>query len=171
MKEKALTQETLKALLHYDPVTGVFTWLVSPSFTVKAGDKAGNVTPKGYWQIGINRKRYLAHRLAWLYVHGVFPEKDVDHINRNPADNRIVNLRDVSNQFNLFNTSKQKDNTSGYKGVTFMPKVKKWQAQIRMNSKKVYLGTFDTPERADIAHRIAEYFREKYYDHSTTKGV
>ena len=165
-----LSHEELLRVLNYDPLTGVFIWRVSLTNTVNIGDVAGNLM-RGYWQIGIHNKRYLAHRLAWFYIKGKMPTQFIDHVNRNPLDNRIVNLRDVSNQFNLFNTSKQKDNTSGYKGVTFVPKVKKWQAQIRTNGKKVYLGTFDTAERADISHRIAEYFREKYYDHTTTKSI
>jgi len=151
-------------MLHYEPSTGVFTWLVSPSFTVKAGDVAGNYNGTGYWQIGIGRRRYMAHRLAWLYVYGSFPIDEVDHINRVRNDNRIENLRDVTSEFNSYNTGPKVTNSTGFKGVTFRPKQNKYQAQIRYGKKKVYLGCFDTAQRADIAHRIAEYFRGKYYE-------
>ena len=168
---ESISQNELKTLLDYDPLTGEFTWKLDSSFTVFKGDRAGTAHNRGYWQIQINNRRYLAHRLAWLWVYGMFPKGEIDHINRNKLDNRIENLRDVNGQLNLYNTGKKNCNTTGYKGVTFIARLGKWQAQIRTNGRKIYLGTFDTPERADISHRIAEYFREKYYDHTTTQSI
>lgn len=101
-----LTQDRLRELLHYDPDTGVFT-NIKPRHRVKVGDIAGSNSGKGYLQIQIDQKRYSAHRLAWLYTYGRFPEEFIDHINGNPSDNRIVNLREVTQRENLQNRKKQ----------------------------------------------------------------
>ena len=110
-KDKLITQEKLRELLYYNPETGIFRWKNTPSRKVHANDIAGTIRPDDYVQIGIGKRYYLAHRIAWLYVHGYLPENDVDHINRNPSDNRIVNLREVSQQCNSRNTDNRKNNT------------------------------------------------------------
>jgi HNH endonuclease len=93
MADGIITRTRLKEFLHYDPETGVFTWLVKPCRNILAGSIAGNVMNEGYVMVKIDRKNYKAHRLAWLYVHGTFPPDQLDHINRGRADNRLCNLR------------------------------------------------------------------------------
>lgn len=88
-----LTIERLRQLLHYEPATGVFTWLQRPNSRVQPGSQAGTARSDGYLQIGVDGGTYQAHRLAWMYVHGVWPDQTVDHANHQRADNRIANLR------------------------------------------------------------------------------
>lgn len=85
-----LTQSRLKTILHYDPETGMFRWRVSNG-AAKAGRLAGSLRPNGYLHIGVDCNRYYSHRLAWLYVYGVWPKDQLDHINGIPNDNRIAN--------------------------------------------------------------------------------
>jgi hypothetical protein len=87
-----LTAERLREILGYDPETGLFTRLVRTG-RIRAGEVAGTAHSRGYRSIVIDGRVYLSHRLAWLYVHGEWPPEQIDHINRNRADNRLVNLR------------------------------------------------------------------------------
>ena len=155
-----ITQSELKELLHYDPETGIFHWLKSTTRSVKAGYVAGGKNHKGYVRIGVNKKRYLAHRLAWLYVYGYFPKYDVDHINTIPFDNRISNLREATTPQNQHNVKMSKANKSGVKGVCFDRSRKKWMAQLQVNTKKIRLGRFDNIDDAEKAVKEA---REKYH--------
>lgn len=150
-----LTREELKRCLSYDPETGVFTWAFRARNSIKIGDVAGSMSRSGYQYIGINGKRYLAHRLAWLYVQGVWPENDVDHINRIKTDNRIANLRDATKSQNLGNSKTSRKNTSGVKGVCWHRHIRKWQATIHMHGKNRHLGYFATREAAAEAYRAA----------------
>jgi len=147
-----LTQEELKETLDYDPESGIFRWKVAKGLRVKVGDIAGTLHPNGYRYIKINGKRYLEHRLAWLYVHGEWPEDMIDHINGIKDDNRIENLRESTRSENGMNRSKQINNTSGYKGVTWNKAAQKWHTQIMINNKQKYLGYFDSPEEAYAAY-------------------
>jgi hypothetical protein len=150
-----LTQERLKELLNYDSETGIFTRKTSI-----AGHKAGSISGasqnKGYIQMYVDGKNYLAHRLAWLYVYGCFPKYQIDHINRNKKDNRIVNLRDVSNSINQHNNTLRSHNTSGTTGVMFSQKRKHWVSQIHIDNKRIYLGTFKDKEMAIQARKNYE---------------
>ena len=119
MASPSLTQSQLKELLHYDPDTGIFTNLVTRNGRALIGDQAGYLRPTGYVIITLNYKRYRAHRLAWLYMYGVWPKDQLDHINRVSHDNRIANLREVSNSENQQNSGIQTNNTSGHKGVSW----------------------------------------------------
>ena len=156
-----ITQEKLKELLHYDPDTGVFTWRVKTSYRVEIGQIAGTLR-HGYIGISIKRKKYFAHRLAWLYVYGNFPDKDVDHINQVKSDNRISNLRLATRRQNCFNKGKNKNNTSGYKGVYFDKRLSRWTAGIFIDGKRRHLGVFDDPKKASDAYQLAakEYVGE-----------
>lgn len=151
-----LTQERLKELLDYDPETGVFTWKVYRGGRTKKGEKAGNVNGEGYTHIKVDGKQYKAHRLAWLYMYGTFPNKDIDHINRNKIDNSIYNLREVSNQQNSWNQKVAKNNTSGFTGVTWYKRVGKWGAYIKVDYKRKHLGFFAAPEQAHAAYLAAK---------------
>jgi len=149
-----LTQAQLKERLHYDPETGLFTWLIAPSKSVKIGSIAGSKNNQGYIAIGINNKLYSGHRLAWLYVHGRLPDSQIDHINRIRSDNRICNLREVTRQQNQFNRIAQKNNQTGYMGVTMCGK--KYRALIMVDSKLIHIGLFDTAEKASQAYLSAK---------------
>jgi hypothetical protein len=151
----ALNQAELKELLRYDPETGLFFWKSNRSSLVRKGDKAGTRNKKtGYITITITRKHYLAHRLAWLYTEGYFPEYGVDHINGNTSDNRRANLRHVTQFCNMQNASMSKKNKSGYKGVFYSKSKKKWLSQITIRKKQISIGQFDDPFEAALA-RIA----------------
>ena len=150
-----ITQQELKSLLCYSHETGVFTWRIAKSRKIKAGDIAGNTHIRGHIDIRINRKLYKAHRLAWLYVYGGFPEKMLDHINGNPADNRIENLREVTDAENLKNVKRHSDNRSGYKGVYYRKERNTYRASIFSNGKKKMLGSFKDPAEAHDAYKKA----------------
>lgn len=151
-----ITQTRLKELLDYDPETGVFTWRVQTSNYIRIGDVAGMIDVHGYCVIGVDRKLYKAHRLAWVYTYSIIPDKmQIDHINGNTKDNRIDNLRCVTCVVNQQNQRKARcDNTSGFLGVH--PYGKGWRARIMVNGKDKYLGTFPTPELAHEAYLKAK---------------
>lgn len=110
----------------------------------------------GYLRIGIGNSLYYGHRLAWALHHGEYPEGEIDHINRNRLDNRIMNLREVSHAQNMQNKGERIDNTSGVIGVTWDKASNKWQAGIGVNGKYKNLGRFDCIEHAAIARESAE---------------
>jgi hypothetical protein len=152
-----LTAEYLRSVLNYDPETGIFTWRVSPKFSgVRAGDRAGCPDGIGYLQIGVQGKVYRAHRLAWLYVYGYWPNDQIDHVNRDRADNRIANLRAATSHQNALNMGKACNNTSGHTGVVWHKNVSKWGARIKHNQKSIYLGLFENLEEAVAARKAGE---------------
>lgn len=122
-REALLTQSRLKEVLEYNPSTGVFIWIkkTHPSVRIEIGQIAGSIRPDGYNQIMIDCYPRLAHRLAWLYVYGSFPEKEgknfIDHIDGNRANNAIENLKEVSQSQNNRNAQIRCDNTSNVVGV------------------------------------------------------
>lgn len=101
-----LTVERLREVLDYSPESGQFIWLISSSPNCKPGQVAGTTTARGYRQIRVDGTTYLAHRLAWLHATGAWPQEHIDHINGITADNRLVNLRDVSRFVNAQNAKK-----------------------------------------------------------------
>lgn len=155
--ESPLTQERLKQLLHYDPETGVFTWRMRPPGRAGGGGKivvgarAGGIAGDGYWVIGLGGRRYRAGRLAWFYVHGVWPEGDIDHKNVDHLDDRLDNLRPATRSQNLANKPKSSRNKTGFKGVSLYPKTGKYVSYASFKGRTVYCGYFDTPEEAHAA--------------------
>ena len=147
-----LTQNLLKECLHYDPETGIFVWLKSANKRVHIGSIAGTINHDGYRRIKLQGKIYSAHRLAFLYMNGSFPPEETDHINGVRDDNRFSNLRLATSSENMCNRGKQVDNTSGFKGVIWNKRDKKWRAQIMQMNRRVYLGHFDSPEAAHQAY-------------------
>lgn len=156
-KQRAITQEYLKEILNYDPGTGIFTWKVKThaQSRIQVGGIAGNASSNEYVRICINKKYYQAHRLAWLFVYGVFPQSELDHINRNKTDNRICNLRIVTTSENQKNTGLRKDNKSGSKGVCWHKGIQRWVANMRKNGKVIFLGSFKEKNEATRAYQKA----------------
>lgn len=149
-----VTQSELKKVVSYDPETGIFTRIAS-SRTDRVGKKMGTKHPEGYLHAKIKGETVGLHRMAWIYVYGREPIDRIDHINGDPSDNRISNLRECSHSQNMQNIREAKSpNKSGYlgvsraKGCTENP----WLAQIQVNMKKIYLGCFPTPEAAHEAY-------------------
>jgi hypothetical protein len=148
-----LTQERLKTLLHYNEETGIFTRIISTSPNARRGDVAGTRSARGYWCICIDGKRHYAHRLAWLYVFGVQAANGIDHIDGNPINNRIKNLRDIPEKYNHQNIVKPKTvNRSGFLGV--VQHGARWRAAISHEGKYKYIGVFSTPELAHHAYLV-----------------
>ncbi len=160
-----LEQECLRKLT-YDPLTGLFTWNLDGTRGVKAGDIAGSKMPNGYIILCVSGKKIFAHRVAWFFVHGAFPYGHIDHINRNKADNKISNLRLASPEQNAQNRLKNVKNTSGYKGVTWHKRDKRWQAAITIRGKVLHLGYHAKVEDAYAAYVEAS---KKYQTHSIFK--
>lgn len=131
-KNSSLTQDFLKEILFYNPRTGAFSWLCSKAFRIRPGDIAGTFK-HGYVRITIDGEKYPAYRLAWLWFYGEWPEDQIDHINRVRYDNRISNLRDVSNATNSKNRNISIRNTSGSTGVYWRKDAKKWRSNIIIN--------------------------------------
>ncbi|WP_343625387.1 HNH endonuclease [Roseateles puraquae] len=149
-----MNHERLKCLLRYEPETGFFYWRAGRG-KVKAGDKAGAVKASGYVEVSIDYKSFLAHRLAWLYVHGALPPGEIDHVNRNRSDNRIENLRCVTASENQQNKGLQRNNSSGLKGVSWYARGECWQAFIAVDGRNKRLGSFPTKEEAFEAYCAA----------------
>lgn len=149
-----LTQKLLKDNFFYDPKTGLFTRLVNLG-KYKAGTIAGWKSCRGYIHIKFKNKEYKAHRLAWFYKTGCWPNT-IDHINHNKSDNSWVNLRNVTIQENQMNKPLPILNTSGVIGVCWHKKKNKWVAKIRYNGKHVHLGAFADLNDAAKARKSAE---------------
>jgi hypothetical protein len=150
----ALTQERLKELLTYNPETGLFHWLVRTSNRTDVGKQAGHCEKRlGYVLIELDGRLYQAQRLAWLYMHGHWPEFEIDHENGNPSDNRFLNLRAATHSQNLKNVKRPSHNTSGFKGVHLHRQSGRWRARIRANGKYYSLGLHTTKELAHAAYR------------------
>ena len=155
-----LTQEQLHDMLDYNKATGVFKWKIKRPH-VRVGQVAGFTHADGYTRIKLNSVAYGGHRLAWLYVHGVWPSNEIDHINRVRDDNRIDNLRDATHEQNTQNASIRADNSSGYKGVCWDKENKKWKSRIMMNNKQVLLGRFKYQLQAVNAYQTAAIVHQK----------
>lgn len=160
MAEPDLTFARLREVLHYDPDTGIFTCITARGSRSKIGDQVGSVSRYGYLMIVIDWQRYYAHRLAWFYVHGEWPVGDVDHIDRNRANNRISNLRHATRRENRLNTPAK--SLCGYKGVSRGPRgmESRYRARIKVDNKEVLIGWFDDAESAARAYDQAA--REHY---------
>jgi hypothetical protein len=151
----ALTIERLKELLKYDHKSGIFTWRQRRGGAATAGSMAGAVSG-GRIQIRIDGFFYKAHRLAWLYVHGKWPNDEIDHKDGDVANNRIANLREATPAQNRQNMRKaQSNNKVNLLGVSLagdQRRIKKWQAQISAGRRYYHLGYFITPEEAHRAY-------------------
>jgi hypothetical protein len=156
-KEQAklpISAEYVRERLDYDQSTGLFTWRVAQKPFI--GKQAGNVRKKdGYVVVVLNARQISAHRLAWIYVHGAWPTRDLDHINRDRTDNRIANLRLSCDAENGQNKGLARNNKSGARGVHWCKTYNKWRAVIRVNWKLKHIGRFDTVAEAKAAYDAA----------------
>ena len=181
-----LTAEIARELLTYNPNTGKLFWKERSAKYFKnfkmsrkswntqwAGKEALTaITRRKSGQIGrldgrVLNKKYLAHRIAWLIYYGEWPKNEIDHINQDPTDNRIENLRDVTHAENHKNRTLQKNNTTGYVGVS--KHHGKYRARIRINSIEKNLGDYDTVEEAAAVRAVASINYNFHPNHGNEK--
>ena len=148
-----LTQDRLKQLFHYRE-DGMLIWRIRTNSSCKVGGVAGYKHSSGYLIAQIDGKQYKNHRLVWLWHYGYYPEHEIDHINRNRADNRIENLREATRTCNSRNSSIPCTNTSGVKGVYWNKWEQKWCAKITIAGKNFSLGYHNEFLEA-VCHRLA----------------
>lgn len=151
-----LTQDKVKELFDYNSETGDFSWKVAKSRNVKVGLPIKTSNTHGYYSVKIDGKTYLTHRLIWLYVHGSWPNGDIDHKNRIRNDNRLCNLREATRTDNCQNISLPRHNKSGHIGVSWYPRDKKWNVYVKVNKKNKWLGRFSELEDAITARKNGE---------------
>ena len=149
-----MINEFLLTLLCYDKHSGEFFWSENQHRGVR-GKKAGTLDKEGYVILSVKGKKYKAHRVAWFFVYGKFPDKEIDHIDGNKLNNAIKNLREATRSENQSNIYKpQSINKIGLRGVC--KHRNKFMADIKVNGKKIYLGLFDTAELAHQAYLSAK---------------
>jgi hypothetical protein len=168
IKTKPLPElEYLKQALRYNKKTGILTWKKRPREHFKtdsswkcfasqfAGKQAGNINKRGILVLEMNGITYAAHRIAFKMANGRDPIGEVDHKNMKKTNNKISNLREASHSQNQHNTTLRKDNSSGFKGVSFNKEENKYRSRINVNGKEIFLGSFISPESAFEARKKA----------------
>lgn len=155
MAKTDLTAELVREALHYDPESGVFTWIVQHGPRVP-GDRAGFSRPNGYVDVTVFKIKMLAHRLAWLYMTGEHPANDVDHRDGDRGNNRWENLRHVTRSVNLQNQRRPRTGKKDGLPLGVTKKRKRWQAQIHFGGVTRRLGCFDSPEAAHECYLAAK---------------
>jgi hypothetical protein len=171
--------QRLKESLSYNPLTGILTWKVRPlhHFPDARAHKSWNshyslketgcIDPNGYLRVNILGTPYLAHQLIWALHYGEYTDF-IDHINLDPSDNRISNLRKCTLSQNQHNRTISKNNKSGYKGVCWNPKTSKWRAYIVLNWKQKHLGFFDDIKKAHEAYcHASDLLHGEFSNHGT----
>jgi len=156
----SISKQRILELLDYNKETGIFTWKKPETNRVKPGGLAGRKHKRGYVVIGLDKKIYTAHRLAWICSNGLTPNGEVDHINGQKTDNRIANLRVVDRIGNMQNRRRaNKDGETGFLGVS--KNHGSYRAQITANGVRLSLGNFKTPELAHDAYVKAKRIHHK----------
>ncbi len=175
-----LTQDRVRELFEYFPETGELFWRprASSEFTDErhakrwntcfAHTQAGHENKRGYRRIQVGDHIYLAHRIIWLYVFGVFP-KVIDHIDGNPRNNRISNMRNVTIAENQRNLTISKSNTSGVQGIWFDTGVNMWRARINTGRRALHVGSFDTQRDAIVAYNVVKKLLGFHENHGKRK--
>lgn len=166
--KQSITPKFLRQLFIYDPEIGSLRWRRRPlehfadnrSFATWnkrfAGKEAGGLSGPGYFAVSIYGRPILKHRIIWAYVYGCWPVRQIDHINGCKTDNSISNLREVSHSQNGKNAKRPSHNTSGFVGVGYHAKTKKWRSYIKVNQKNLHLGLFSQKADAIEARINAE---------------
>lgn len=151
-KDARVTVERLRELLTYEPDAGVLRWRVGYG-NAFAGFVAGARTWAGYMAVGIDGEKFRAHRVAWALAHGAWPTQTIDHLDGDRCNNKLINLREVSQAVNMQNIRKPTArNTSGYLGVHWSVKHGGWMASLTVSGKSKRRGPYKTPERAFDAY-------------------
>lgn len=158
----------LRQSLRYEPDTGKLFWLPRPRSHFKTdksfrswnarypGSEAFTATSHGYKLGSINGANYRAHRVIWCMVYGSDPTEEIDHINGDKADNRLINLRAVTTLENMRNLRRPSDNKSGVIGVNWDTEKEKWHASITVEGRQIFLGYFGDLGLAAAARQGAE---------------
>jgi hypothetical protein len=150
-----LTIQRLQECLQYSPDTGFFTWRIVRNRSAPVGTPAGCYNNYGYLCIKLDQKKYLVHRLAWFYTHGVWPVCTIDHVDGCKTNNQLKNLREATPAQQGQNIKKaKKHNKTGFLGVS--KKREKWTSEVKIDGKRVRLGVFSTPEAAHEAYLSAK---------------
>ena len=171
----------IREIIHYEPESGVMTWHPRslnwfPSARIMkgwnsrlAGKSALDCRDAYGYRVGrIQNRMYKAHRVAWAYYYGEWPEKHIDHVNHDRADNRIENLRAVDSAGNQRNMARFRTNTSGVTGVYWHKGSEKWTAQVSVEGASQYLGIFPTLDDAANARASAERLYGFHENHGKT---
>ena len=149
-----ITQERVKELFNYNENTGDLTWKVSLSHRVRVGSLGGYLNSRGYRVVRVEHKNYAYHRFIWLWWHGYMPENLIDHRDKDRSNNKIDNLREVSNSCNLQNTGNPITNTSGVKGVCWVSERSKWFVALQYQGRAIRGGYFKDFKEA-VSMRLA----------------
>lgn len=151
-----VTADEIREMFRYDPETGEFQRAVTRG-QWRAGQVAGTRHNQGYWQISIRGRTYLAHRLAWLYMTGKWPQADIDHRNGDRGDTRFSNLREATRAENKQNENAPiADSASGLRGVNWHKAGKGWEARIRAGGVRRHLGIYESKYAAHAAYMAAK---------------
>jgi len=151
-----LSADYVRSILDYDPNTGVVTWIDTHRQGIKAGSIAGTYNEKaGYVYVSIDVSKYCLHRIIWLWMTGVWPEDQIDHIDTCGRNNKWDNLREANNSQNNSNRFATELNTSGFKGVSWHKSRGKWRGVLTKNGRSIHIGHFDDPRKAAEAYANA----------------
>ena len=159
-----VTKELLHELFEYR--NGELYWKINKKFHPNLIGKQATFIDRKYKGIMINGKKYLAHRIIYMYYYGKFP-LETDHIDRNPLNNNIENLREVNRSQNQWNKGKSKSNTSGCSNVTWCKRKNKWKVHLMVHKVMKNLGYFDDIKLADL---VAQEARSKYHGNFANHG-
>ncbi len=169
-----ITAEEVRALLDYDADSGILTWKYRPRLVDKAkawnrrysGTAITSLNGHGYVQLSIHKRKFEAHRIVWLWIHGKLPDGNIDHINGDKTDNRISNLREASVSQNAWNMRKKKE--SGLRGASIHTQTGRWQSHLCLNGEHVFLGLFGSEAEAHEAYKRASI---KYHGEYSPYGA
>lgn len=160
----------VRSVVSYDAEAGTFMWLCNrKGGSARVGASAGCTRPDGYVHIVIDGERHYAHRLAWQMEVGLIPSgMEIDHIDHNPSNNKIGNLRLVTRSGNRKNRSRDSRNKSGVNGVHWSENAKAWAVQVRSDRKTKHIGYFKDLKKASEARRAAEAALGFHPNHGST---
>lgn len=154
-EKQPLTAERVRFLFSYNPTTGELLWRNPSTHRLAVGERVGAITANGRLAVGIDGQRHYAHRVAWLYVHGVLPQENISAKNGDYTDLRLDNFEVQSFAATARKSGLRKTNTSGVRGVIWDKGKRKWRAEITRDYQHVFLGRFDTKEDAERAYYAA----------------